>query len=52
MVACEGRSEELETFHRVLHDLSYGVASEEVQQFVVDACRVPSAAGLGLEQNF
>ena len=37
MVTCEERREELETFHQTLHDISYGIASENVQQFIVDA---------------
>ena len=37
VVTCEERREELETFHQTLHDISYGIASENVQQFIVDA---------------
>ena len=37
VVTCEERREELETSHQTLHDISYGIASENVQQFIVDA---------------
>ena len=33
----QGREAELENFHRVLSDISMGVASNEVRQFVIDA---------------
>ena len=37
VVADGSRAEELELFHRVLHDISNGIASNDVRQFIVDA---------------
>ena len=33
----QGREAELENFHRVLSDISFGIASNDVRQFVIDA---------------
>ena len=54
MVTCEERREELETFHQTLHDISYGIARENVKQLIVDAYvrgAKMTATTVGFEEN-
>ena len=51
----EDRSEELESFHRVLTDISWGRSSQEVRAFIVNAyvrgAKINCAENTGFESN-
>ena len=51
----EGREEELESFHRVLGDISMGTASNEVRKFIIDSyvrgAKIGNAEAASFEGN-